>query len=191
MLKRRPNSRDQVLIGIFLVLTMISWWFSRGIQEGLPVEASDKGAPDYFLEQVQVMEMDDQGRPLQQLVAERSVHFERQEQIHLTQPVMRLMGEEGPPWVIHARRGELSRGGRDLLLVGQVIIQRAESVGHRPVRLVTRDLLVDTEQQTAETDRPVTANSWGDEIKAVGFKVRAKPELRVHLQSRVRGHHVL
>ncbi len=191
MLNARLNGRDHLLIGIFLLLVGISWWFSRGAEEGLPVEGSDKGAPDYFLEQVQAIEMDEQGRPLQQLVAQRSIHFERKEQIYLTQPVMQLFGKEGPPWVIHSRRGELSHGGRDLFLEGQVIIQRAEEPGHRPARLVTRDVQVDTEHQTAETDQPVTATSLGDEVKAVGFKVWAQPDIQVHLQSRVRGHHVL
>lgn len=108
---------------------------------------------------------------------------------YIEKPQLSFFREQQPqPWQLRADLGVASIDQHTLLLSGDV---RAFSTHPRygPVEVLTDDLQVDTEQQFARTDKPVTMRSTHGTTDAVGLEADLDSG-RLQLLSEVKGTYV-
>ncbi|OGT90874.1 MAG: LPS export ABC transporter periplasmic protein LptC [Gammaproteobacteria bacterium RIFOXYA12_FULL_61_12] len=174
---------------IFLAIAVFTWWLNSGETDGDTSRVTKEGHfPDFYLENVNGTEMDERGFPARNLSAQKMVHYADDKSTELLRPRMMVFErEDQPPWVIRSASGLMSGNGVDLLLQGEVKIDRESGEGVRPAHMTTRDLHINTETEFARTDQPVFAISLNDKIESVGMQAWLKAPVRIKLQSKVRG----
>ncbi|OOZ36788.1 LPS export ABC transporter periplasmic protein LptC [Solemya velesiana gill symbiont] len=181
------DSKNLIIGGALLVMTGISWWIAErsGIQEG-GTEA-EKHTPDYYLEGMTTIQMDEDGIPEQELWAERMTHYPDDDSTELIEPRLKLYDEEKPPWRLSAKSGWISGDGELVLLNGKVKIDRSAAPNVKPIHIVTRDLRIQQDQNYAETDAEITIRTDTDRMEGRGMQAWFNEPVRLKLLANVRG----
>ncbi len=137
-------------------------------------------SPDYFSAGYTKWEMNEAGKPKNQLTADKMTHYSDDGTTHLDNPLMFFYSEKTPPWIIKSTTGILSADGEDLLLNGKVSVERAKAPGIRQLIINTSNVKVKPETSYAETSEWAELISPPNRTTGIGMKlVFAEP---VHLQ---------
>ena len=99
---------------------------------------------------------------------------------------MQIFTENRPTWEIQSERGRISSGYETVWLLGAVEIRRQAGNTTRPLTIVTRDLMVKPDAQTAETVNMTRIRSDRFEVESIGLHADFMNN-RLELKSRVRG----
>jgi len=177
---------------VLLATAALSWWLLQ--QERPPVsEQVERRGPreiDYYITGVDVTRMTAEGRPAHRLRAQTLRHFTDDDTTELQQPHLTVYQADAPPWEIDAAQALLSTDGSLVLLSGEVLIERAGGQANRPMRIATRDLRVQPQQDYAETDEKVRVESEADWLDATGMQAWLRPPSRLKFLSQVKGYYV-
>jgi len=174
-----------------LIAAAISWWLVQREGPTAPPLAHDGPRKiEYYVSGLDVTRMTAAGQPAHRLRADTLRHFIDDDTTELQQPHLTVFQAEAPPWEIDAERAWMSADGSLVLLAGEVLIERAAGTGNRPLRMVTRDLRVQTHEDYAETDEKVRVESDADWLDAVGLQAWLRPPSRLKFLSQVKGYHV-
>ncbi len=171
------------------LLAFFGWWIFNLIDPGPPPPPREvRHNPDFWLENFTLWAMNEQGRPRYKLVADYQVHYPDDDSSELTRPHIEFYAEKGAPWVVDSERGWVSSGGKLVLLLGKVYINREKTKDNRAMAITTENLLVRPDDEYAETDKPVTIDSEGIFYESVGMRAYMKED-RLQLLADVRGRH--
>lgn len=182
------------LRGILPVLVIVlaalsSWWLYHQVaQDRARADGSQREDPDAFADDIDLSSLDAAGRLVNRLWAKRMLHFPHDDSTTLEAPYLELYRPAEPPWQVRARSGRVASGGDEILLEGDVDIQRAAGAGLRPAHFTTESLRVYPEREYAETDAPVTYRSTGLVVRALGIRAYLDRG-QVELPARVRATH--
>ncbi|MCL6415230.1 LPS export ABC transporter periplasmic protein LptC [Aestuariirhabdus sp. Z084] len=149
------------------------------------IDPRERQEVDFYLDNAQVTRFNELGKPDHRLKAERVNHFPHNDTTMIREPrviLIRDMGER----LISARSGKLLPGNEDLELWDDVSMTMLSREGLETGRLDTDFITLYSEQQLAETNRPVVITSPEGITHAVGMKAHLNQD-RVQLQSNVRG----
>jgi len=182
------------LLALFLVLAAaLSWWLLRHAETPAPAPAEQaKGTRgiDYYITGFDVTRMTEAGLPAHRLRAPQLRHFTDDETSELEQPRLTVFQADAPPWEVDSERAWISADGSLVLLQGKVLIERAGDNDDPPIRIETRNLRVQPEQDYAETDEKVRVISETDRINSVGMRAWMRPPSRLNFLSQVNGFYV-
>lgn len=180
------RSASRLILPLALLLVAVfSWWLSRD-QARVMGGQSDQ-VPDYYAENLVTVEMDEQGKPRQRLIAERMEHFAHDNSMHLQKPHLLLIDPELPPWILRSETGWIAGDRKQAWLRGRVFMDREGEGVNTPYHLVTSELRLTREPDYAETQAPVYLLTNREEVDAIGMQVWFEPEMRIKLLSQVRG----
>lgn len=182
------SSRLQLLLPMLLLLAALSWWLAQESAKQLP-KGPAQHVPDFFTEQMETIEMDEKGQPDRRLLSNKTIRYLDDETTELEQMKLILYQDQDPPWTLEAKRGWLSKDRKEAWLREDVVIDRQAAEGIRPYHMTTTELHLRREPDYAETERPVTLISEQSRMESIGMQAWLEPEVRVHLNARVRGHH--
>jgi lipopolysaccharide export system protein LptC len=105
----------------------------------------------------------------------------------MVKPVMFFFKEKTPPWIVKSETGILSGDGKDLLLNGQVTIDRAKAKGVRQLTINTSELKVKPETSYAETNEWAELISVPNKTTGTGMKLTFVEPIHLQLLSHVKG----
>ncbi len=169
-----------------LLLAAGTWWLAQqGVEE--PDYEPKPDSPDFYLENFTATTMGRDGKPDKSLSAERMIHYPADDSTELTQPRMTVFDKDRPPWRIQSETGWVSGDREIVLLNGEVKIDRSAAEGVRALHLTTSNLRVQPEQNYAETDEYVYAESDGSWVESTGMQTWFKKPMRIKLLAKVRG----
>lgn len=172
-----------VLLG---VLGAVSWFLARNQQQTTPVYDPPAHRVDYWVDGLDVTEMDDLGRPKYTLKAIKMVHFDDDESKELTEPRLTVHKPNSPPWQIDSDSGWISADSSLVLLHGRVVIEREGREMIRPIRAVTSELRVKPKEDYAETDHHVRVDSAKNWLESDGMQIWFQEPVYIKLLSRVK-----
>jgi len=181
---------------ILLVLTMVlaavvSWRLVQ--EEKPPSQAITKSGPraiDYYVTGLDVTRMTTAGQPAHRLRAVNLQHYTDDDTTELQEPHLTVYQGDAPPWEVDSERARVSADGSLVLLSGEVLIERKGDANNRPMRILTRELRVQPEQDYAETDEKVRVESDSDWLVSVGMQAWLRPPSRLKFLSQVNGYYV-
>jgi len=136
------------------VLAGGSVWLERITRIDDPVTIAEQTGPDFIAHDTRVVGFSALGARRYELVAERLEHFPASDITRLHQPRLQLHGEEGTT-TITARAADVSPGGEQVDLAGEVRVRRPGQAGALPLALDSETLTVWPDAQRARTDSPV------------------------------------
>lgn len=182
-------TRTNIIVSIILfVLVGITGWL-QSVFEDNDADKSSKisaGGIDYFMEDFTITSMTAEGIPGQELTATRMVHYSEDDSTELTKPHFTVFKESSAPWHIVADRGWLSADNKNILLKGSVVIDRPADKNSGTMRMTTSELRIRTEDEYAETDKPVLMITDATTTQAGGLRLYLK-QGKMYLLGNVRG----
>ena len=180
-----------LLVLLAIVVAVVSWQLVQVPASAPP--AIPKSGPreiDYYVTGLDVTRMTTTGRPANRLRATILRHYTDDDTTALEKPHLTVYQDDSPPWEVDAEQAWVSADGSLVLLSGEVLIERRGDARNRPMRILTRDLRVQPEQDYAETDEKVRVESESDWLNAVGMQAWLRPPSRLKFLSQVNGYHV-
>ena len=164
------NSYRLYPIVVLAVLAGASVWLERVTRSDeagtAPVTQS---GPDFIAEGTRVVSYGADGAQRYELVAERLEHFPAGDITRLHEPRLQLRGEEGTT-TITARTADVSPGGEQVDLAGEVRVRRPGSADALPLALDSETLSVWPDAQRARTDSPVVMTRGAGRASARGMR---------------------
>jgi lipopolysaccharide export system protein LptC len=174
---------------VIALAALSSWWlYHQVIQDRARADGSQRQDPDGFADDIDLSSLDATGRLTNRLWAKRMLHYPHDDSTVVDAPYLELYRPDEPPWQVRARTGRISSGGSEILLQGDVDIQRAGTPELHPAHFTTDSLRVFPEREYAETDAPVTYRSTGLVVRSLGIRAHLDRG-QVELPARVRATH--
>jgi lipopolysaccharide export system protein LptC len=159
------NIPNYLKIGLLLI-AVISLWMLFTKPDPPKTEAAVHYSIDFGMTDFKLTVMDINGKPSRVIKGETLYHY-----------------PENNDWIIESDHAETQGEGENILLTGNVIITNKDQP---EVQLLTEILNLDTVNNTAYTDQPVTMKSPHGDTHSVGFHAALQEET-INLHSRVRG----
>lgn len=142
--------------------------------------------PDYFVERMALLTMNERGEPAFRMEAQQLQHFPSDDRTEFSEPVMVSLDPARPRVTITAARGELLSGGDEVRLQGEVVVTRAATEKAAPLKVETDYAIVLPNEDIVRTDRPVNVIQGGHRLTGVGMELDNRiRQLRVDSQVRV------
>jgi len=187
------NSRlyDRIAAALSLVLLVALGLFTFYLAQVAEREQASRGQPrppstepDYFVDRMALLTMNDRGEPAYRLQAQRLQHFPVGDVTVFEAPVMVSLDPSRPRVTVTARQGRLTPGGEEAHLQGDVVVTRAGTANAPPLKAETDYAVVLPEQDIVRTDRPVTIVQGGNRLAGVGMELNNRTR-QLRLDSRV------
>ncbi len=172
-----------------LFILAVASWFLVDVYEKKPSKTSVIAAhsPDYFSSGYQKHEMGVNGRVINELIADKLIHYSDDGTTHLENPVMSLYYEDQPPWVISSETAVLQADKDNLNLDGQVHISKDNLNNLSPFEINTTYLKVKLSTSFAETDQWAEIIDGSKRTQGVGMNFTFVEPIFVEFLSRVKG----
>ncbi len=165
----RDRLQNLAFLGALLIAAAWTGWLAlrepriRIGAETQPVAAS---VPDYVVENLTMTRLSTSGNLATQFVAPRLTHFPADDRAVVDDPRVVSIGTQAASTQIASRSGAVLRGGEEIVLLGDVSIQRElpPQPGQRapePQRLSTQRLQVFPDTEIMRTSEPVTLTQGG------------------------------
>ncbi len=180
-------NRKQLAVAMLLVLLVFgsNWFFRHQDRLPLPLVQPPSG-PDAFAENIDLEIMSEAGQPLYRLRAARMEYYPREDRLQLQRPLLDITRAGDAHWTVSAESGRTSAAGEPVWLLGTVNIQRLASELHKPLQIVTRDVLIQPDAALAETEHEARITGGGFQLETQGLEADLGNN-RLELRSRVRG----
>ena len=169
-----------------LALLAGTYWLNQQVLPLAPVpDYKARHDPDYIVNNFSATTLNLNGAPRFLLSAQEMKHYPDDDTTHLIEPRMTAPYQDKPPVHISADRGEVSHNGKEVFLHDDVHVLRDPSAKDSGMQIATSYLHVEPDEETADTDRPVTITEARGITTAVGMKLDSKARV-LKLLSRVR-----
>jgi lipopolysaccharide export system protein LptC len=178
------NNRFALITGLVFSVILSGWLlYQQNTITSRP--ASSTHGPDLFVDNMDLKLVNADGNLQYHITADRLDHYPLDDRAELTRPVMHVFTANRPTWQFQSDSGRISSRYETVWLLGAVEIRRLATATTRPLTVVTRDLLVKPEVQTAETVNTARIRSDRFEVESTGLHADFINN-RVELKSRVR-----
>lgn len=185
-----PYRNYLIVTAIMLILVGLGYWgYDGSITPGQPKrEVTIRKGADYFLVGADISQFDVDGKRQYTLVSNSITHYPHNDSTLLQMPVMTSFSNPNEVFKSVSEHGKLLTGGTDIELWDDVVMTQTKLASNDVVQMNTDFITIYSEQELADTDRPVLITSPGSVTRAIGMTAYYKEGL-VKLKSRVRGVH--
>jgi len=177
---------------IVAAIALLSWGLARWNEERDVTLKIAENSPDFFSTGYYKKQMDSEGLPKNQLLADKMQHFKADGATHLEKPLMTLFNNTGAaPWLIKAENGIMAADGDNLQLMGQTNINREASKSASALTINTSNLHVKLASNYAETPEWAEIISSPNKTSGTGMEVTFVSPIHLKLLSKVQGRYEL
>lgn len=185
-----PYRNYLITSALLLIMLGIGYWaYDGSITTVGPKRTSIiRKDADYFLVNADIRQYSETGNLEFTLASSSITHYPHNDNTLLQQPVMTSYGKPDEVFTSVSESGKLLPGGNDLELWDNVVMTQIQLNNGKTVRMDTDFITIYSEQEMAETDRPVLITSSTGHTRAIGMTALYQQGL-IKLKSRVRGVH--
>ncbi|OED41086.1 LPS export ABC transporter periplasmic protein LptC [Endozoicomonas sp. (ex Bugula neritina AB1)] len=185
-----PYRNYLITSAVLLIMLAIGYWGYDGSITTVGPNRTNiiRKDADYFLVSADIRQYNETGHLEYTLESSSITHYPHNDNTLLQQPVMLNYGNPGEVFKSISQSGKLLPGGNDIELWDNVIMTQTQLTSGKTVRMDTDFITIYSEQEIAETDRPVLLTNSTGETRAIGMTALYKEGL-IKLKSRVRGVH--
>ena len=160
-----------IIVVLGLVVGVTAWLQDKAVPPAEePAVLSSKHTIDFYMEAYDATVMNEQGRPSHRIISPKMVHFPDDDTTELDSPYIVIYRKEGEPWRINAKRGWSASKNENILLTGDVVLDRNKSPYNAAMTLKTDKLRVRPDDEYAETDTPVVMTGQNQRTNANGMR---------------------
>ena len=161
-----------------------------------PADRTVAHEPDYFVDRIKVLKVDESGAPSLRIEARRMRHFPDDKTFEFDAPRVVTLAPDRPEVTVSALRGVGPDDGSTVELIGEVRIERKAEPpsgtgpgarpATRPLSATTNRATVLLEQRVVTTDQAVDIDIGGDRLAGTGMRLDSDAR-RLEIDSAVRG----
>ena len=159
----RDRLQNLAFLGALLVAAAWTGWLALReprIRTAADAPAIAAGVPDYIIENLTMTRLSSTGALSTQFVAPRLTHYPAEDRAVVESPRVVSIGKQAASTQIAASSGQVLRGGEEIVLLGEVVIQRElpAAPGQRapePQRMTTPRLHLFPDTEVMRTSEPV------------------------------------
>jgi LPS export ABC transporter protein LptC len=161
-------------ITAMVLLTAISFWFSRSQDDEVPAPVAGLDPKlDYVLREFEIQSFDENGKPSINI---RAPVFRNNPELQLgtiESPVIKL-NQPDATWSLTSDLATVTADKEHVRLSGRVHVQKNEITTGNWVELKTEEVQIEVTPQTASTDLPVSVFDGLNRLTAVGMELDMK-----------------
>jgi lipopolysaccharide export system protein LptC len=177
---------------LIATLAFISWELVQWNEERDVTMEIAENSPDFFSSGYFKKQMNSDGLPKNELLADKMQHYKFDGATHLENPTMTLFNTNGQaPWIIKAERGVMAADGDNLELIGKTVINREASQKTAALTINTSDLHVKLVTSYAETTAWTEIISPPHKTTGTGMEVIFESPIDLKLLALVKGRYEL
>ncbi len=166
----RPSVHNLYPVIALALLAAATVWLERITRVAeAPAAALAADKPDFTADHTRILGFGEDGRQRYELVADRLIHFPVSDITALEQPRL-LMYSEGREVRLDSVSGEVSPGGEQVDLAGDVHVWRSGDPGRSETTFASEKLRVWPDENRAETDTPVVLTQGETRATALGMR---------------------
>lgn len=167
---RRSRTAALFPLGLMALLAAGSFWLYRATQVGEAApDGNHRHDPDSMVSNFFVSRLDDQGNLQQTLQAALMLHYPDDDSTVIYGPNYTWL--RNPPTHISAQKAGLDKGGKHVLMTGNVHVVRDAGAGLPRAELFTERLYAVPDDETATTDAPVILKQGNSVLQGVGLSI--------------------
>lgn len=172
---------------LLAVLAVLTLWLDRVVQPTAGIrDGSTRHDPDYIVDTISAIQMDEDGRIKHTLAADKMIHYPDDDSTRLQSPKFVNYATTTAPITITAREALLSKNGEDVYFRDNVRVNRGPYDSRSELVMETDYLHVIPDKNIAKTDRPVTITDDNTVVHAVGLELDSEARI-LKLNARVKG----
>ena len=172
---------------LLALLAGLTFWLERLLQPQVtPGAGIARNDPDYVVDGLSAVRMDEQGRVKHTLRAQKMTHFPNDDVTVLVQPRFVTYSEGRAPVTVTSRDAYMSGNGENVYFENDVRVVRAAAGEQSELVLETPYLHVIPDANIARTDRAVTIRNSMGVVNASGLELNSETRV-LKLQGRVTG----
>ena len=168
---------------ILVLIALISLWLLLNKPEAPKTAASVQYSIDFGMTDFKLTVMDLDGKPSRVITGDTLYHYPENDRTEIYNPETLIITPQRDDWIIESDHAETEGEGEHILMTGNVIITNKDQP---EIQLLTEKLNLDTVNNTAYTDLPVTMKSPHGDTHSIGLHAALQEET-INLHSRVRG----
>ena len=174
-------------ISVLTVLAGLSFWLMHAT--ALPDEkrdGKDRHDPDYVISGMEIRKLTKDGDLQYVLQATEARHFPDDDSTEIATPHLTYLNPKKPTMYLSAQRAHVSADGETVQLNDDVRVKRDPTETRAALFGYMPDLTVQTEEETGNTESPVTFTQGASWLKGVGMHLDNKTQTYV-LKSQATG----
>ena len=172
-----------ILVGMVVAFT---FWLDQLARPGQPGIGASRHDPDYMVDGLTAIRMNESGAASYTLSAVKMVHYPDDNTTLLTTPKFVSLGDAKAPVTITANQAVVSTNGEHVYFQDDVRVTRSAFGDSSELVMRTAFLHVMPEDRLARTDRTVTITDAATTVTAVGLELNSETR-EIKLLSHVRG----
>lgn len=171
---------------LLAVLAGVTLWLDHIVQPPAGPRVTASGEPDYIVDGLSALRMDEEGRVKHTLRAKKMTHYPEDDLTLLVEPTLVTYTEGRSPVTVTARHARVSGNGENVYFEDGVRVVRAPQGNRTELVVETNYLHVMPDANIAKTDRPVTIRDAAAVVVASGLELNSESRV-LRLQGRVKG----
>lgn len=170
---------------VFVFLAFATFWLVEVMnQSGQQLQAdSHREEPDYIIDRFSFVRMNQAGQPSYIISGDRLTHRPIDDSSEIDRPVVRSLGAEHPPMLMHSERARVDQNNSRVHMTGKVDIERSASASSQAMTLKSEALTVYPDDDRMETDQPLVMTLGTATASGTGMQANNATR-QVHLQGR-------
>ncbi len=184
MISVRSANRFRVvaLLVLTAALALGSFWMLEVMRRSAGPDAAggNRNDPDYYVENFQFVRVSNAGQAQYSISGQRLTHFPADDMHKVDQPVVKSLTPERPTMHATSDTATVDRVGSKIHMHGDVHLDRAATRNKERLQLESDYLLLRTEEDIMQTDKPVRITQGSSVLKGTGMVANnATGELRL------------
>jgi len=171
---------------LLAVLAGATLWLDHIVQPPAGPRVTASGEPDYIVDGLSALRMDEEGRVKHTLRAKKMTHYPEDDLTLLVEPTLVTYTEGRSPVTVTARHARVSGNGENVYFEDGVRVVRAPQGNRTELVVETNYLHVMPDANIAKTDKPVTIRDAAAVVVASGLELNSESRV-LRLQGRVKG----
>lgn len=180
----RSVSRIRVVLLLLFTaaLALGSFWMLEAMRRsaGSDTDNANRNDPDYYVEGFQFVRVSNSGQAQYSISGERLTHYPADDTHKIDRPVVRSTTPERPAMQATSDTATVDRLGGKIHMYGAVHLDRAPTPDRERLQLNSTYLMLLTDEEIMQTDKPVTITLGQSVLKGTGMIANnATGELRL------------
>ena len=176
-------------LAILLLLAALSFWIERSVQLTADGSEAIQTDPEGIMENFDALRTDPAGKPHYRLSAKKLKHYSGSKRTELESPRFAQLDAEAGEVSAIAKQATVSPDGNEVVLFGDVVVERAARPGQSAMSLRTERLLVFPERDLLRAPGAVEILDDIVTVRAGAMEYDAGQRV-IKLTGRVRAHYI-
>jgi lipopolysaccharide export system protein LptC len=180
------RSTDRVRVVLLFTLTAAlalgSFWMLDVMRRSAGPDAANanRNDPDYYVEKFQFVRVSNNGQAQYSINGQKLTHYPVDDTHKIDQPIVNSLATERPPMQATSKTARFDRINSKLHMYDDVHLDRAATADRERLQLDSNYLLLLTDQDIMQTDKPVVITQGQSVLKGTGMVANnATGELRL------------